>query len=202
MKTLEIPFVKDFSALADFAGTVLNEAPWEEDYPYKPEVKLYIAHNAEAMLLRFDVGEDDVKAVCLSDNGPVWEDSCVEFFVKAPGSPYYFNFETNCLGVGLAAKRTSRKDCTHFSSGMMEKIVRRSSLAAKAAEGGRGTWSLELEVPFDVLDCGARPEVLMANFYKCGDETSKPHYISWAPIDCPTPDFHRPEFFGKLELQW
>ncbi|MBQ0096596.1 MAG: hypothetical protein KBS53_02945 [Bacteroidales bacterium] len=202
MKTLKIPFVKGFDALADFAASTLNEVPWPELFPYKPSVKLYAAHTADAMLLRFDVEEDDVKAVCLSDNGPVWEDSCVEFFVKVPDSPYYFNFETNCLGVGLAAKRTSRTDCTHFSPDMMGKVIRRSSLASKAAEGGRGAWTLELEVPFDFLDCGARPEVLMANFYKCGDKTAKPHYISWAPIGCPTPDFHRPEYFGKLELQW
>lgn len=37
-----------------------------------------------------------------------------------------------------------------------------------------------------------------ANFYKCGDNTSKPHYLSWNPIGTESPDFHRPDFFGNL----
>ena len=146
--------------------------------------------------------EDDVKAVCVSDNGPVWEDSCVEFFVKTPDSPYYFNFETNCIGTGLAAKRSSRKDCTHFTAAMMERILRKSSLPAVPVNDGKGEWTLELTVPFSVLDCGNRPGRLLANFYKCGDKTAQPHFLSWAPIDTPSPDFHRPEFFGELLLEW
>lgn len=202
MKTLKIPYADGFGDLAGFAAAVLDEVPWADEYPYKPLVRLFAAHNAEALLLRFEVEEDDVRAVCLTANGPVWEDSCVEFFVKTPGSPFYFNFETNCIGTGLAAKRTSRTDCSHFSSDMMRKVIRRSSLPAEPMKGGKGAWSLELEVPFGVLDCGAKPHTLMANFYKCGDKTAQPHFISWAPIGCPTPDFHRPEYFGKLELQW
>ena len=39
------------------------------------------------------------------------------------------------------------------------------------------------------------------NLYKCGDNLSHPHFLSWQPIDTPQPDFHRPEFFaaGKFE---
>ncbi|MFA5695554.1 MAG: carbohydrate-binding family 9-like protein, partial [Proteiniphilum sp.] len=42
---------------------------------------------------------------------------------------------------------------------------------------------------------------IRANFYKCGDETAEPHYISWSPIDLPAPDFHAPQFFGLLEME-
>jgi len=41
---------------------------------------------------------------------------------------------------------------------------------------------------------------MMANFYKCGDGLSKPHYLSWKPIVAEKPDFHRPEFFSTIEL--
>ena len=40
-----------------------------------------------------------------------------------------------------------------------------------------------------------------ANFYKCGDDTTKPHYISWNPVKSINPDFHRPEHFGILNFQ-
>ena len=36
------------------------------------------------------------------------------------------------------------------------------------------------------------------NFYKCGDRLPVPHYLSWAPIGTPKPDFHRPEYFDRL----
>ena len=36
------------------------------------------------------------------------------------------------------------------------------------------------------------------NFYKCGDGLPVPHFVSWAPIDTPNPDFHRPEFFDTI----
>ncbi len=44
------------------------------------------------------------------------------------------------------------------------------------------------------------PVELMGNFYKCADRTSSPHFLSWAPISTPEPDFHRPEFFSKIIL--
>ena len=58
------------------------------------------------------------------------------------------------------------------------------------AETPKGLWNLKL-VPGGVL---------YANFYKCGDDTPQPHFISWSPIDLPKPDFHAPQFFGVLEL--
>ena len=37
-----------------------------------------------------------------------------------------------------------------------------------------------------------------ANLYQCGDETSHPRWLTWSRVDLPSPDFHRPEFFGTL----
>ena len=202
MKILELPLVAGFEDLASFAKTEIKEIPWAKEFPYRPGVKLAAAHTGTAVLLHFDVEEDNVKAVCVSSNGPVWEDSCVEFFVKTPGSPFYYNFETNCIGTGLAAKRLDRNSCRHFSPAMMEKVIRKSTLPHTQINTGKGKWSLDLTVPFSVLDCGEKPEMLLANFYKCGDRTAQPHFISWSPIDNPKPNFHLPEFFGQLKLLW
>lgn len=199
-KTLNVPFVNGFEELDLFAQGEISCINWEKEYPYCPEVKFRIGHTADRILVRFDVMEMNARAITLEPNGPVWEDSCVEFFVKVPGSKYYFNFETNCIGTGLAAKRLSRNECTHFSEDMMNKVVRRSSLPHEAIDSKDSKWSLELEVPFSVLGCDSCPNMLEANFYKCGDKTEKPHFVSWSQIDIPTPDFHRPEFFGKLIL--
>lgn len=39
-----------------------------------------------------------------------------------------------------------------------------------------------------------------AGFYKCGDETGRPHYGSWQKVETDAPDFHRPEFFESFEI--
>jgi hypothetical protein len=35
-----------------------------------------------------------------------------------------------------------------------------------------------------------------ANFYKCGDATSHPHWASWSPVR--ELNFHRPDDFGTI----
>ena len=40
-----------------------------------------------------------------------------------------------------------------------------------------------------------------ANFYKCGDNTTKKHYLTWNPVKTKNPDFHRPEYFGLLNFK-
>ena len=199
--SIKVPYAKGFGELAGFNRFSLYCVPWPDDFPYKPKVEVAIAHSDNALLVRFDVEEEGCRAVCIQPNGPVWEDSCVEFFVKKPRSRYYYNFETSCIGVGLAGKRRSRSDFRHFTPDEMAQIKRRSSLPCKPFEKkGVTKWSVELEIPFASIGCTGKPAALRANFYKCGDKTLRPHYLSWSPVMTPNPDFHRPEYFGKLEL--
>jgi hypothetical protein len=68
------------------------------------------------------------------------------------------------------------------------------------------TWILEYRLPFKIL--AVHPEFekpvsggsWRANFYKCADDSSHPHWITWSPIERQQPDFHRPEYFGVLEF--
>ncbi len=66
-------------------------------------------------------------------------------------------------------------------------------------------WTLYAEIPKEALgfltDEKLSKQVIGANFYKCGDETNEPHYISWNPIDTPNPNFHVPQFFGDLVFE-
>jgi hypothetical protein len=202
-KSLNVPRVSGFEEFASFAKGAVDTVCWPDAYPYKPEVRFAIAHDGRALLIRFDVEEENPRAVTTRNNGPVWEDSCVEFFVKEPDSPYYFNFETNCIGAGLAAKRLSRGEFTHFDEARMAQVIRRSSFPPEPVDiHGKTAWSLELEIPFSLICEGAGvPSRLLANFYKCGDKTTVMHFLSWNPVRVPNPDFHRPEFFGELILK-
>ena len=81
---------------------------WKE-YPYAPQVRFHVAHTDKALVVLFDVKEDHVRAVSLEDNGPVWEDSCMEFFFKPlEDRDEYINIEMNPIGAYLSEDEKSR----------------------------------------------------------------------------------------------
>jgi len=66
-------------------------------------------------------------------------------------------------------------------------------------------WDLVIIIPASTLihDKGLvlKERQASANFYKCGDETSVPHFVTWNPVNSANPDFHKPDFFGKLRFE-
>lgn len=172
---------------------------WSE-YPYAPNVSVRVAFTDMALVVMFEVDEENVRAVSTESNGPVWEDSCVEVFLSDPAGEGYFNFEINCIGTKLAAHRKSRTDAEHFSAEKMDRILCHSSLPHEVIDSDGGSWSLVEVIPFELLGLNAAPASLKMNFYKCGDKCRTPHFLSWSPIDLPSPDFHCPQFFGEVVL--
>jgi hypothetical protein len=69
------------------------------------------------------------------------------------------------------------------------------------------TWSVACAIPIALLGrycpvSAPKPQALWrANFYKCADHTSHPHWLTWSPVDFPKPNFHLPRFFGVLEFE-
>ena len=85
---------------------------WAEEYPYAPEVTFRMFHTGDYLMLRFDVAERYTAARVTEDNGRVWTDSCVEFFI-APDQGLYYNFETTCIGRSAPANRAPRPSTPH-----------------------------------------------------------------------------------------
>jgi hypothetical protein len=65
-------------------------------------------------------------------------------------------------------------------------------------------WSLTLVIPLSVFFhhkvASLAGTSFRANFYKCGDKLSNPHFVTWNPVGTEKPDYHRPEFFGTLKF--
>ena len=177
---------------------------WPETFPYAPLCSGRIARTQDALVVDFRVSGLDLRAQNLTDNGRQWEDSCVEVFIKDPETEDYYNFEINALGKVLACSGPDRHGRVARPAEEMEEILRFGQLEGGARdEGGIWTWRVGVVIPFELIgvDPDNLPKSIRANFYKCGDKTAHPHYLSWSPIDTPKPDFHRPEFFGELILQ-
>ena len=174
---------------------------WPE-YPYAPSVNFHIAHSDKVLAVMFRVTEDHVKAVSMEDNGPVWEDSCVEFFTKMADGQRYINIEMNCAGTILVGKRLSKKDATHLSDTEIGTIRRITSLPHQQIDSrgdGQSWWAIEV-IPYEIFGFDQKPAYLRANLYKCGDKCDQSHFLSWSPIPLPAPNFHCPEYFGEIEL--
>ena len=186
-------------ALRDAKEEKIECVNWNE-YPYAPEVRLNAAFSDTHLALLYSVKEEHVLGTVLENNGPVWEDSCVETFIKDPVGEGYYNIEVNCIGTPLAAHRLSRTDFEHFGPEKMAEIRCFSSLGHEAADLKDGEWTVCELIPFELLGLDKAPESLETNFYKCGDNCRQPHYLSWSPIGLPSPNFHCPEYFGKINL--
>ena len=175
---------------------------WAAEYPYTPAVTAHMAYSKQGIAILFEVSESHTKAVELMDNGRMWEDSCVEFFVANPVSNGYFNFELNAIATLLAAERTSRENAIHFSNDKLSQIVRHTSFGHAPVDicAQNSWWAVEL-IPFSLLGLSTPPKSMRANLYKCGDNLNQPHYLSWSPITLDKPNFHCPDFFGTLTFE-
>lgn len=210
-----IPFLSDLDCMRiQEAAHQMEAVPlqtvscnnWAKEYPYAPQVSFRMAHNSKAIFIRFDVKENYTLARIRKDNDEVWTDSCVEFFLSLDESGYY-NFEFTCIGKALAGFRKERPHATHGSPEIMHSIQRYSSLGSSNFEEktGENNWSLTVAIPVSALFKHNVKQLnglkAKANVYKCGDNLSKPHFLSWQPIDTPAPDFHVPEFFTEIEFK-
>lgn len=178
---------------------------WKE-YPYAPEVQFRIAYTQDAILLHYKVKEASVRAMAGHDNGPVWEDACVEFFSIPAEDGIYYNIECNCAGTLLVGAGAGREGRQHAPQEILDRVQRWSSLGREAFEERveDGMWEVALIIPFTTFFLhqinSLEGKSIRANFYKCGDALKTPHFLSWNPIDLPSPNFHCLQFFGTIHL--
>ena len=215
MKSLKVPFITGLDEMSrdDIASVMEGKSPrsyidninWVKDFPYSPIVSFNIARSEYHIFISYFVRGFDLRGVLTESNDPVWQDSCVEFFVKNPSKSYYFNFEFSCIGTCLASKKISSTERVFTSPDTIKNIIRHTSLEKKAFEEKNGIfeWQLIAGIPFSVFEIDPKkvPPMLRANFYKCGDKTSHPHYLSWNAVESEKPNFHMPDFFGELVFE-
>lgn len=202
-KAAELPALLDSMAVA---FQPVDQVNWPDQYPYKPDVAFRMAYTDEALLLHFRVSEENVRSVAGADNGPVWEDSCVEFFSIPANDGVYYNMECNCTGHLLVGGGAGRQGRQHAPQDVLDKVDRWSSLGTGDFEERQAPaqWEVALVIPFSTYFLHQITSMdgccIRANFYKCGDKLSKPHFLSWNSITWEKPNFHLPDFFGELQF--
>ncbi len=175
-------------------------------FGYKPDVKFSIAYTGHEILLKFYVTEQWFKAEKTETNQDVYEDSCVEFFVSPSDDEIYYNLEFNGIGTCLMGSGTGREDIRRADPEIISRIRRVTSVGEKSVseKSGGFSWTITMAIPFNVFFRHSITELngktFRANFYKCGDKLSVPHYVTWNPVETEKPDYHKPEYFGVLKF--
>jgi hypothetical protein len=183
----------------------LNYSPWPE-FDTATKAAFSIAHVNDAILVRYEVQEEVLKSLTREFNEDVHLDNCIEFFIAfGSTSNNYYNIELNCLGSLKIGYGPGRMQRIPLEPELLRRVKVKTSMDYTPGTGAHAfKWQLLLYIPlavftFDEVD-SLEGTVCRANFYKCGDDLPKPHFLAWNRIDTPTPDFHRPEFFGQLRF--
>ncbi|MCG8580183.1 MAG: hypothetical protein MI866_09715 [Bacteroidales bacterium] len=207
MNQLVIDKIKTSAAgevLFPVADTAIANDNW--NYPADVKVMFGMAYDSNNFYLKYQVEESHPKAVCTQTNGPVWEDSCVEFFIAFNNKEYY-NLEFNCIGTRLAGLGTSNTDRQWLNADVVETIITKPSLGSNPVDlvDTPTTWEMDIIIPKTVfgnsVDSFEAGNTFKVNFYKCGDKQKQMHFLSWNAIDNETPNFHLPQFFGEVTLK-
>lgn len=184
-----------------------------EGSAHRPRTRVQLLHDGQAIYGRFRVEDRYVRCRRTAFQDEVFKDSCVECFLQPQEGGGYFNFEFNCGGALRVFYIT---DPVRAPGGF------RAFAPLSPAEGARvrvaatlpavvepeiaapTAWELVFGIPLAVLKAYSGPlgplpgRRWRANFYKCADDTSHPHWAAWSPVD--RLDFHRPACFGVLQF--
>ena len=133
----------------------------------------------------------------------VWCDSCLEFFASYDNKRTdYINVEMNSISTSHIAFGKGREGRTKLTD-----LVEKPFYVRSVVRDDR--WSVTVFIPFADLEkiYGMDKSVFTSgysfrgNFYKCGDETAEEHYGMWNDVELDAPDYHVPEYFGKLTIE-
>jgi len=179
---------------------------------HRPRTQARVLYDDDQLYIRFDVADQYVRVVAQNPQAPVSKDSCVEFFVQPESCSGYFNFEINAGGCLLLyytpispEGRALMSERLPVPVELVQRMNIRHSLPKRIDPeiGEPCEWFVEADIPFALFEHYTESQEPLprkawrANFYKCGDETSHPHWGMWSPI----PDgrsFHRPDCFANL----
>ena len=198
MKSVMISYDKHLH-FADKSSLKISDYKWSNNN-YMPVVEVYLCHNNDAIKVGFTSFETDIRCKEANEDGLVWCDSCVEFFIKPfENDERYINFEMNPAGAMIMSIGTNKYDRKSLIALYKNWLNVKTQIL-------KDCWKAEFIIPFDIIREIYSNHIdsityLKGNFYKCGDETPYPHFGMWNEIDTDEPFFHTPECFGNIYLQ-
>ena len=193
-----------------------------------PRVEAKALYQDDGLFIFFRVFDKYVRWVQTQYQAQVCTDSCVEFFVEPRAGRGYFNFEINAGGTLLlyycGGPRPAEATGKPGTKPDQSAPTKRPTFNPVPWELGRQVaiyhslpqvvdpeieqdteWRVEYFIPFTIFEHYVGPlgtipgQVWRANFYKCADQTSHPHWLTWAPMGAQC-NFHLPQYFAPIKF--
>jgi hypothetical protein len=183
----------------------------KESSSHRPIIVVRLLYDDVTVFVLFLVKDRYVRSIRTGFQSEVWKDSCVEWFVQPKPEKGYFNFEVN---AGGALRVSYVEDPERINGGLKKStplpidLCRRVKICHSLPEvvdpemTDPVEWMVGISVPLSTMenfigrigDCSGQR--WRANFNKCADETSHPHWATWNPVA--EKNFHRPQDFGEI----
>ena len=169
---------------------------WADSFPSPYITNAQLVHSDEGITVRLSTNEWPITVTAMAHNNAVCIDSCMEFFfIPCVDEPDYINLEMNPAAIAKTAKGKGREDRTKLD-------IHGENVKIESSVIGERGWYVMAFISYEFLrkHYACVGKEMRANFYKCGDKTVAKHYSAWNPVLTERPDYHRPEYFGKIIL--
>jgi len=186
----------------------------ERSSAHRPRVEVKSLWVNDGIYVFFRVHDKYIRSLRVDYQGNVCRDSCVEFFVEPKSGKGYFNFEINCGGTMLLYY-LDYPDKENGGIKLIEKVPISLAKTVRIYHSMpkivypevefEATWKVEYFIPFKLFEHYLGPlgriagQVWRANFFKCADDCSHPHWASWAPLHGIN-RFHLPQYFAPFHF--
>lgn len=162
-----------------------------------------VCYNQYGFFARFDCDDRDIWGTWTQRDEAIYDEEVVEVFI-GPGEAQpvdYYEFEVSPNGVMLdltvsnpnSRRDDIRLDATWNCPGLQW---------AAGRNDAQNHWWAVFAIPWTSLGVpGALPKLWRANFYRIErPRDSDPEYSCWSPTMTEPADYHKPGYFGVLEL--
>lgn len=162
-----------------------------------------ICYDAQALYIRYDCDDRDIWGTYTQRDEPIYDEEVVEIFF-GPGEAdmiRYFEFQVSPNEVLLDARiynPTSQRPELEVDFAWNCPGIR---WRAERDDAAQHWWGI-LVIPWAaVAPPGDLPRLWRANFYRIErPRDAEPEYSCWSPTMTEPADFHKPAYFGVLEL--
>lgn len=171
--------------------------------PAQQQTTARVCYDDEALYVCYDCDDRDIWGTYTQRDEPIYDEEVVEIFF-GPGEAdmvRYFEFQVSPNGVLLDAKiynPTSQRPELEVDFSWNCRDIRWQAGRNDAANH----WWAIMVIPWAaVAPPGDLPKLWRANLYRIErPHDAEPEYSCWSPTMTEPADFHKPAYFGVLEL--
>jgi hypothetical protein len=175
----------------------------------KEQTEARLLWDNEHLYVSFRCDDAHISAEHTERDSPVYRDDCVELFTAPnPDQPNnYFNIEMNVRGAFLAQHRPGGPGKPVEPDWNATGIVIATAIDGTLnddTDTDRG-WILEAAIPLANFRTVARHtppqpgDVWLLNLNRLGGKTN-PQHSQWSPGQTDRPNFHAPQYFGRVNF--